>query len=204
MKLVIRLGVLFYMMLILFLGCFMVLFVLNIVHLQGVLDLLTEVYENLEVRSIVGAVGLFILLNNYVFARAILSQQQRGKMIAFDNPGGRVSVSLAALEDLVRREMARAPEVKEVRCTVFAARKAIEINARLILNADVNIPEMTSRLQDMVKGKVQDTIGIEENVVVKIDVVKIIPDAHRAKKQKEHEETVKPLESAVPFQGYRP
>jgi uncharacterized alkaline shock family protein YloU len=202
MKVTVRLAVLFYMTTMLFIGCFTVLFVSNLIPFQDVMNTLQYIYYDENMRGVFGIVAAGMLLINYIFARSISGNQERGKTIAFDNPAGRVSVSLVAMEDLVRRVIARVPEVKEVRSSITAGKKGLSINSRLVLNADVNIPEMTSRLQDLVKRKIQDTIGIEETVVVRVHIVKIIPD-NKARRHKEKEENETPPEPTVPFQGYR-
>ena len=107
------------------------------------------------------------------------------------------------MEDLVKRVIAGVPEVKEVRSSITAGKRGLNVEARIILNKDVNIPEMTSRLQEVVKRKVQNTIGLEEEVVVRVHVFKIIP-SHKAKQNKPKEEDDAEVEdNAVPFQGYR-
>ena len=70
---------------------------------------------------------------------------------------------------------------------------------RLILASEVNIPELTSRLQEIVKSKVQDTLGIEDQIIVRIHVAKIIAaeDRERRKKESEKEE-----QHPIPFGGY--
>lgn len=203
MKIMIRLAVCFYMTFTLVLGCLVALFLLRLIPLPDVTGFLSDLYQDAQLRMVGGIVVGVILCLNYIFSRAIMSQQQKGKMIAFDNPSGRVSVSLSAMEDLVKREIASLPEVKEVRSVISAGRKGLEISARLVLNADVNIPEMTSGLQDMVKSKIQDTIGIEEPVVVKVEVVKINPDSPKRRRQKDKEKVPTEREPAVPFHGYR-
>ena len=64
---------------------------------------------------------------------------------------------------------------------------------------------MTSRLQEVVRKKIQNTIGLEEDVVVRVHVSKIIP-SRKAKqdKQKDQKESADDVsERNVPFQGYR-
>ena len=68
----------------------------------------------------------------------------------------------------------------------------------------MNIPELTAHLQEMVKNKIQDTIGIDESVTVKIHVIKITTEDVRSKRGKGKDESEdKPIQS-LPFQGYRP
>jgi uncharacterized alkaline shock family protein YloU len=191
------------MMVVLVIGCLGGLFVLNLFPLADVTNLLSRIYSDLQWRTIIGICVAVVLVLNYIFERVLLSQQQKGRMIAFDNPSGRVSISVDALEDLVKREILSVSEVKEVRSSIMmAGRKGLEIDARLVLNSDVNIPEITANLQEMVKTKIQDTIGVEETIVVKVEVVKIVADSAK-KRSKEKDKTPPPSEPAVPFHGYR-
>lgn len=204
MRFMVRMAVLFYVTTILFLGCWLLLFVLNWVRLQEISTFLNLVYSHPQLRLIVGVIALAVLFINFLFWRAIVGEQQRGKTIAFDNPSGRVSVSLSALEDLVRRVISRVPEVRDVRSAISASKKGLLIEAMLTLNTDVNIPEMTSRLQETVKKRIQAMIGIEEEITVRVHVVKIVPDRLKEKAGKDERSSEDDSEPRIPFHGYRP
>ena len=197
-----RLGLFFYRFIIVLISLGIAGFVMHLVPLQDVQDALFMIYDEKKIRIICGGVALLLLFKDHFYARAISGAHQKEKTIAFDNPSGRVSVSLAALEDLIRRVVARVPEVKEARPFIVATGKGLEISARLILNSETNIPDMTARLQELIKRKVQDTIGIEEAVIVKIDVIKIIPEERVIGKSKNKKEDQMD-EPTLPFQGYR-
>lgn len=198
-----RLAILFYVATISVLCGLTILFVSQMIFWQDVERLLQLAYSDMQLRMIIGlAAGLLILLS-FMFARIILGRQQRERTIAFDNPAGRVTISLTAMEDLIRRLITRSPEVKEIRPHVVANKKGLDVGIRLILRADSNIPEITSKLQEMIRSKVQDTIGIDGVVSVRVDVVKIVPEDVKSKRdrkdQKDGQEISKPT---VPFSGY--
>jgi len=204
MKFMIRLGVVFYVTIILVVACVMLLLVLNAITFELIVDLLELAYYDINIRLIVGGSTIIILLINHVFSRTILGEQQRGKIIAFDNPSGRVSVALSALEELVKKEIFLVREVKETKIKISVGRRGLDVAARLALNTDVNIPEMTSSLQELVKKKIQDTIGIEETVTVRVHVVKIVQEGRKPKAPKAKEEAEPAVEAPnVPFPGYR-
>lgn len=201
-----RLAIFFYVTTWLLVGCGLLLFVINWkVPLEEIFNLLSILYHDVRMRLIGGGIALGILFFNFLFWRAIVGEQQRGKTIAFDNPSGRVSVSLSALEDLVRRVISRVPEVRDVRSAISASKRGLLIEAMLTLNTDVNIPEMTSRLQETVKKRIQAMIGIEEEITVRVHVVKIVPDRHKEKAGKDVERSSEDdSEPRIPFHGYRP
>ena len=196
-----RLAVMFYVSVILSLGILWLLFVWHRISIVDVTAFLNLVYNDFQ-SGIIGAVAAsLIIFSSFVFARLILGRQSKERTIAFENPAGPVLVSLSALEDLIRRLVVRVPEIKEIRPQIKAVKKGLEVEIRLILKTDVHIPEMTSRLQELVRGKIQDVIGLEEKINVRIYVAKISSEIAKSKKSKdEYDEEPRPQ---VPFQGYR-
>jgi len=202
MKFFTRVAVLFYVSLVMVVCCLVSLFLLNMVSLQDTFILLQVIYTDESLQTIVAGVVCVLLLINYLVYRGFSVNTRKEKIIAFDNPSGRVSVSLFALEDLVKRMLAKMSEVKEARSGITVSKKGLYVKIRITLCSEVNIPEITSRVQEMVKSKIQDTIGIDEPVNVAIYVGKIIPMNIKDKREDKEEEQEK-LETNIPFQGYR-
>ena len=80
------------------------------------------------------------------------------RTIAFENPAGGVTVSLTALEDLIKRLIGQVPEVKEIRPYMIATRKGLEVDVKMVLRHEVNIPELTARFQDLVRRKIEECV----------------------------------------------
>jgi uncharacterized alkaline shock family protein YloU len=213
-----RLAVLFYVVIVMFLGVIMLLFVLHgipslgsaFIAYEDVASIVFASYYDQQLRLTFGVIAVVLLLNNFIFWKAISVNQEREKTITRDNPVGRVSVSIAALEDLVRRSVANVREVRDVRCVIRTGKKEgkdlLSVTSQLILNTDVNIPELSSRIQEMIKRKIQSTIGIEETVDVRVDVIKIIPTPNKEKRQKDFQssdDNSSDAQPQIPFQGYR-
>ncbi|MBN1869891.1 MAG: alkaline shock response membrane anchor protein AmaP [Candidatus Omnitrophica bacterium] len=201
-KFLTRIAILFYVTLIMFISCFVLLLVLNYIDVQPLINMVTVMYsdEALRMTFAIGACALLFL--NYVFYRAFTGSSRAEKTIAFDNPAGRVSVSLGAIEDLTKRVIGRIAEVREVKSKISASKKGLLIRIKLILRAEGSIPEVTSRVQELVKRKVQSTIGLDEPIEVAIFVGKILPDQGREKEPIKKEDLQKDQQN-IPFQGYR-
>ena len=199
MKFLTRLAVLFYVTTILFMGCLMLLFILHVLDYDYVVETLNAIYSDFHLRWFFGLIAVVFLVKNYIYANAISDRRQMEKTIAFDNPTGRVSISLTAIEDLVKRVLSKFPEVKESKPNIIATKRGLDMDVRLILKADVNIPEFTAGLQETVRRKVQDSIGLEEPVTVRMHVVKILAGDVKSSQP----EVSYPNQRNVPFQGYR-
>ena len=188
---------------VLFIGTFTALFVLNYIEANSVHKLLSLIYRDETLRVIFGASAAGLLLINYIFYQAFTVSGQKGETIAFDNPSGRVNVSLAAIEDIIKRVIVDVPEVREIKSRISASKKGLTIRITLTLRADGSIPEVTSRVQELVKKKVQEAIGLDEEISVAIFVGKILPDYKKESRPSKKEKPVKDTEDNVPFQGYR-
>ena len=203
MKFLTRIAVLFYVTLIMFLSSFILLFVLNYISMQRVVNLLAVIYYDEALRMTFAGGACALLFLNFVFYRAFTVNVHKEKTIAFDNPVGRVSVSLGAIEELTKRVVSRISEVREVKSNISVSKKGLLIKIKLILRAEGSIPEVTSRVQELVKRKIQSTIGLDEPIEVAIFVGKILPDQGKEKQPPKKEEPQKESQQNVPFQGYR-
>jgi len=186
------LGILFYAAVITIIGLALIVFSLNLLLPQDINNFLTYSQNSSNSRIIIGLSGALLILISFSFAQIILGKFQREKTIAFSTSSGQVTISLSAVEDLIRRLAGIIPEIKELRPDVVANKKGIVVDMRVVLRSEANIPELTSRLQDITKSKIQEVLGLEEQIIIRIHVAKI---AHDDKDKGRN----KPV---IPFGGY--
>ncbi len=192
------LGILFYATILILIGMILIIFSVNVLQPQDIDNLLTYTQYNLNSRIIVGLSGLLLIVISFSFAQLILGRLQREKTIAFTTSSGEVTIALTAVEDLIKRLAGVIPEIKELRPDVIATKKGIVVDLRVVLKSEANIPDLTGRLQEITRSKIQEILGLEEQIIIKIHVVKIISaqDTDRKKKESEKEEPT------IPFSGY--
>jgi hypothetical protein len=193
------LGILFYAVIIILIGVVLIVFSLNLLQPQDINNLLLYTQTSTNSKIVVGLTGLLLILISFSFAQLILGRFQREKTIAFTTSSGEVTIALSAVEDLIRRLAGIMPEIKELRPDVIATKKGILVDLRVVLKSEANIPELTSRLQDITRSKIQDVLGIEEQIVIRIHVTKIISIEERDRKRREIEKEEQPT---IPFSGY--
>jgi uncharacterized alkaline shock family protein YloU len=109
-----------------------------------------------------------------------------------------VTIALSAVEDLIKRLAGIIPEIRDLRPDVIATKKGIIVDLRVVLRSEANIPELTGRLQEMVRSKIQEVLGLEEQVTIRIHVIKIVSAEEKEKRKKEIEKEEPP----IPFSGY--
>lgn len=184
----------FYTLIILMVGGLFIVIAANIIPLTYIIETLGTIYSNTDVRLILGVTGGLLIFIAIMIVQITAGIIKKEKTIAFENPDGQVTISLTAIEDFIKRAMKHLPEVKESRPNVRASKKGITIVNRVVLFSDVNIPETTEKIQNIVKSRVQDMLGVEEPVEIQINVVKI---AHKEEKAKD----VKKDDKIPPFRG---
>lgn len=199
MRLFTVLGIIFYAAITIAIGIALIAFSLNLLQPQNINDFISYIHVYPNSKIIVGLLGLLFILISFSFAQLILGRFQREKTIAFTTSSGQVTIALSAVEDLIRRISHLLPEIKELRPDVIATKKGIMVDLRVVLKSESNIPELTARLQDITRTKIQEVLGIEEEIVIKIHVAKIISAEEKEKKRKETERLEEPT---VPFSGY--
>jgi uncharacterized alkaline shock family protein YloU len=203
------LGILFYTAVLVFIGLLMIIFsvVLSIPGFYGFkfdsakffVDLLYVIQSSLNYRLVIGLSGVLLIIISFSFMQLILTRFQREKTIAFHSPSGDVTIALSAIEDLLRHFVLIIPQIKELKPDVIVNRKGnIIVNLRVVLKSEANIPELTAQLQEITKSKIQEVLGVEEQILIRIHIAKIISREEKERRRKEIEKD----EPKIPFGGY--
>lgn len=171
----------------------------NPVQLQDIDKIIIYLQNTPSARVVIGLSGILLILISSWFAEIILGRFQREKTIAFPTASGEVTIALSAVEDLIKRLAVLMPQIKELRPDVIASKKGIIVDLRVILRSEANIPELTERLQEIARSRIQEVLGIEEQIIIRIHVVKIISPEEKERKRKE---LGKENEPTIPFGGY--
>ena len=172
-------------------------FVVHALDLQTIQRLLVVVYSDKQGRVIVGVCAGAIMFMSFLLAKLIYGSRQMERTIAFENSTGGVTVSLTALEDLIKRLIVQMPEVKEIRPYMIATKKGLEVDIKLVLRHEVNIPELTGRFQELVRRKIEEAVGMEGKINIRVHVTKISLDDIKSKSKDEFQ-----ISTPSPFHGY--
>jgi hypothetical protein len=203
MGLFVRVAIFFYVFLISVIGISSLLFLVHFIDLKTCLDFLAFLYNDWHASMFAELVIVALMIISLLLARIIYGRQEKERIISFDNPLGRVTISLSAIEDLIRRMASLIPQIKELKPEIKSSKKGLEADIKLVLRTDVNIPEMTADLQDRIKRKVHDVVGAEERVNIRVHVVKISSDLQQPKKGQSSDSYDDAEDSTIPFRHYR-
>jgi hypothetical protein len=200
MRLFIRLAVFFYIFIIFLVGITALLVLAHAVDFDQYSALMRLIYLDERAATVMAVIISAVLATSLVFARIIFGRQEKEKNIHFDNSLGRVTISLSAVEDLVRRLVIHTPQIREIRPTITSTKKGLQVDLRLVLCSDVNIPELVAEFQEIIRRKIQDMFGNEETILIRVHVIKITSDGPLRGKGPDEGPVVM---GQVPFHGYR-
>lgn len=192
----------FYTLVFFLVGGLFIIIAANIIPLDSITDTLNTLYTNTDVRLILGITGALLIFISLLVIQITVGIIRKEKTIAFENPDGQVTISLTAIEDFIKRAMKNLPEIKESRPNVRASKKGIMIVNRVVLFSDVNIPETTEKIQNIVKSRVQEMLGVEETVEIQVNVVKIVHKEERSKDIKKDDNKVPPFRGTIEYSSF--
>lgn len=120
--------------------------------------------------------GLVLLALGAAVILLKMREMRREQCIAFDNPSGEVAISMDAVEDFIRRAGSEFNGVKSLVPKIHAGPEGIGIAIRMDVWSGANIPRLSEEMQNAIKNKVQDSLGINVSEV-SVSVGKILGDA---------------------------
>lgn len=172
----------FYTLTFLVSGLFLIYISLGVIPLAETLNVIENFYETSKLSTVLtGLVGALLVIISTLFVVHLFGGLiRRKKSLVFSGAGGQITVAIAAIEDVVRRCGDQFLDVKELRPKVAIKGKRLNILANVILYTGVNIPGITERLQSLIKGNLQNVLGIEDDIKVGIHVTKIVEKSKKA------------------------
>ncbi len=164
-------------------GGFLIALSLRTESLDSIISLMNYLSQTDNIRLTMALIGLFLILVNISIAQLSIGKLRKHKTIAFDNPNGRVTISLGAIEDYIKKLTHNMTEIKDMKSNISAGRAGIEVITKAVLYSDANIPEVTEKIQNAIKYRLQEMLGIEETVAVKIHVTKVVEKGKKTEKK---------------------
>lgn len=164
-------------------GGFLIALSLRTESLDSIINLMSYLSQTSNIRLTIALTGLFLILINISIAQLSIGKLRKHKTIAFENPNGQVTISLVAIEDYIKKLTHNMTEIKDMKSNISAGRSGIEVVSKAVLYSDANIPEITEKIQNAIKYRLQEMLGIEETVAVKIHVIKVVERSKKPEKK---------------------
>lgn len=105
---------------------------------------------------ILGIVGIFV---------ALARKSGPAQVVIGESEGGQVNISLAAVDNVVKKAAQAVTEVRDVKTKLKAVRDGVEVSLHLTVPFEVNVPETAAGVQSAVKAELEGMTGLRVSQV---------------------------------------
>jgi len=110
--------------------------------------------------------AILILAGARLFWIGVSRSDRVGRYVLLtESAAGQIRVSIKAIENLTVKVVSQVNGVKEVKPRVVAVSQGVGIQLRAVVTPDINIPEVSEKIQTLVKEKVFEVTGIAVSTV---------------------------------------
>jgi len=113
--------------------------------------------EQLEILWIL--TGLFVMIGARLFWKGLVVERKKQAVVQ-DGELGDVRVSLPAIESLAEKVVSPIKGVRDVRARVVSAPKGINMQMKITVAPDINVPELSKDIQQQVRDNILNVAGI--------------------------------------------
>jgi hypothetical protein len=140
--------------------------------------------------------GLLIILLCLRYLQRTIFRRERS--VTTESSYGKVSITLFAIEDMIKNMLETQNGLSHVRPRIICKKHGIEMIIRGNLSADANFPVFAKEVQEKTREKLQNLLGEEKEIRVKIEIRKMVFKG----KKKIIESTEEISEPEIPYRYY--
>lgn len=155
------------------LGSLFLIMSLRIVDQEDVIASVHEAYHGFWSSAQTFILGVLFIFVGLVFAKVLVKKSTREDTLIYEGRLGRITVSLAAVEDIARKAVKKFLVIKDCKVKTYLEDTKLEVVLRLTLWSGHNIPEIIREVQEEVQQKLSRVIGMEFPFEIKAEVSKI-------------------------------
>ncbi|MBN2483320.1 MAG: alkaline shock response membrane anchor protein AmaP [Candidatus Omnitrophica bacterium] len=135
-----------------------------------------DTYQKLEYthQLLIGAIGVLVILLWLLMVRRYLGGVWRKeRALTIQTAQGQVSISLFAIEDMVRKTLESRRELTQVKPRVSVNRRGIDIKIRGSLKTEVNLKDFIASVQVEIKKKLAYLLGEKGEIRIQLAIRKL-------------------------------
>lgn len=167
------LTVLIYIILSLTAGFILIGLSLGMLNVDIITAYLARIPADFPLRWVTVLIGLLLILLCLRYIQASFRRARKNKSITFVSEQGKVSITLVAIEDMLKKMLEEKTEVSRIKPKVILRKKGIEVAACGVLTTEVNLVEFTKEIQEQIREKVHNLLGEDKQVQVNLEIRKI-------------------------------
>lgn len=155
------------------LGSLTIMVALHLLSFEDAVNRIQEIYASPWRSLQTGMVGLLFIFVGLTFAKMLVKRGRQTEALIYQAEVGPIVVSIAAIEDIVKKVLKRFPLVKEWRPKTLIDGRDVEIRLKLVLWSGGVVPELAANLQEEIRERLQKILGRESRIEIHCDVARI-------------------------------
>ncbi|MFA6280950.1 MAG: alkaline shock response membrane anchor protein AmaP [Candidatus Omnitrophota bacterium] len=180
-----------------FLGLVFIGLSLNLIDINYAVYYLTqEILPDRFLRYALFLTGVLLILLCLRFLQRTIFRRERS--VVTESSYGKVSITLFAIEDMLKNMLETQNGLSHVRPRIICKKHGIEVIIRGNLSVDANLPVFTKEIQEKTREKLQNLLGEEKEIKIKIEIRKMVFKG----KKKIVESTEDITEPEIPYRYY--
>jgi len=121
-----------------------------------------------------GTIGAGMVLIGIIWLVNWFDHIYRTKVVSFDNPDGKIKISLRAIENYINSMLIKQiKDIHSIKVKTAISTKGLNTKIDLKLFSHYNIPELCTHIQEVTKSYLQDAVGIERIGNIEIFISRI-------------------------------
>ena len=160
-------------------GSLMIIVSFHVLTMEDALLKVQEVYEDPWQSFQMGSTGLLFVVVGLVFSKSFVKNFRRDDEIALYGKWGYVTVSIGAIDDLVRRVLRKFDVVRDMQVDTDIEGNRLKIVCNLAVLAGWNLPELIHSIQSQLEERLSKMFGGGIELSLVVNVIKIIEEESR-------------------------
>ena len=166
-------AILVYVFISFFLGFILIGSAANLIDLTDIVFYVEkEMLSDIYLRVAFGLGGALIILFCIRYVQHIIYRRERA--IVSESEYGKVSITLFAIEDMLKNMLETEKGFSHVRPKVCAGKRGVSVIIKGNVRSEVNFLSFTKEVQEKVREKLLNLLGEDKDIKVKIEIKKMI------------------------------
>ena len=160
-------------------GSLMIIVSLQVLSMEDALLKVQYLYENPWQSLEMGASGILFIFVGLLFSKILVKNLRPSDDVVLYGKWGPVSISIQAIDDLVRRVLRKFEVVRPLKVRVDADGNRLEVMANLAVASGWNVEELIHTVQKELGDRIQKVLGGGIELEIAVHIIKIMEDPAR-------------------------
>ncbi|MBI4358305.1 MAG: hypothetical protein HY584_03315 [Candidatus Omnitrophica bacterium] len=152
----------------------MIIVSLHVLTMEDALLEVQDLYENPWQSFQMGVTGVFFIFVGLIFTKTLVKKTRRDDDVVLYGKWGYVTVSIRAIDDLVRKGLRKFDVVREIHLETEVDGARLKMVANLAVLSGWNLPELINTIQNDLLERLKKMLGGSVEVEFIVNVIKII------------------------------